>query len=239
LDILIALWTQCPTGNLAIYIGQWQINIHLKGAALGTLCKFLPTFCGHTCSGYTGGHSGAGLLVTSTGSMTCQQHSQVSPVVCIPLPCCASIALAPQNHTPVSIPAKTTASVPYGTNTSCLPVPAWVQTPGAMTMLSSDVAGPSTASTPHTATTAHLQQQAVAGPMSHTMQLAPLCLVTDPCFEHICNPDGYTMLANACCTAIPAWPRIPFPVSLSHSSALTSPYLTMYRAGACSCCRMS
>jgi hypothetical protein len=58
-----------------------QINIHLKGATLGTLCKFLPTFHGHTRSGSTGDHSGTGLLATSTGSMTRQlledlQHQQ-------------------------------------------------------------------------------------------------------------------------------------------------------------------
>jgi hypothetical protein len=44
-----------------------RINIHLKGAALGTLCKFLPTFRGRTRSGSTGGHSDAGSLATSTG----------------------------------------------------------------------------------------------------------------------------------------------------------------------------
>jgi hypothetical protein len=51
---------------------------------------------------------------------------------------------------------------------------------------------------------AHIQSACIG----YMLQLLACCLsnpktslVTDPRFEHIPNPDGYTMFANACCTA--------------------------------------
>jgi hypothetical protein len=123
-----------------------RMNIHLKGAALGTLCKFLPTFCSRTRSGSTGGHSGVALLTTSTASLARQQQS-------IHLPSRVSVVSAPVNCAPIPIPAKSAASAPHGTaGTDSLPVPAWVQTLG--TTSSPDAAGYSTASTPRATATA-------------------------------------------------------------------------------------
>jgi hypothetical protein len=132
-----------------------RMNIHLKGAALGTLCKFLPTFRSRTRSGSTGGHSGVALVTTSAASSACQQQS-------IHLPSRVSIASAPVNRAPIPIPAKSAASAPYGTAaTGGLPVPAWVQTLG--TTSSPDATGYSTASTPRaTATTRFRQLKSVS-----------------------------------------------------------------------------
>jgi hypothetical protein len=134
-NVLLAILRSVMTNGTSA-----QMNIQLKGAALGTLCKFLPTFCSRTRSGSTGGHSGVASLTTTTASSACQQQS-------IHLPSRVTVVSAPVNHAPIPIPAKSTASAPHGTAaTRGLPVPAWVQTLG--TTSSPDATGYSTASTP-------------------------------------------------------------------------------------------
>jgi hypothetical protein len=69
-NILLAILHSVMTNGTSA-----QMNIHVKGAALGTLCKFLPTFCSCTCSGSAGGHSGVALLTISAASSAHQQQS--------------------------------------------------------------------------------------------------------------------------------------------------------------------
>jgi hypothetical protein len=62
-NVLLAILRSVMTNGTSAWM-----NIHLKGAALGTLCKLLPTFCNRTCSGSTSSHSGGASLTTSTAS---------------------------------------------------------------------------------------------------------------------------------------------------------------------------
>jgi hypothetical protein len=143
-NVLLAILRSVMTNGTSA-----RMNIHLKGAALGTLCKFLPTFCSRTRSGSTGGHFGAASLTTSAASSARQQPS-------IHLPSRVSAASAPVNRAPIPIPAKSAASAPHGTaGTNSLPLPAWVQTLG--TKSSPDAAGYSNASTPHATAMARFQ----------------------------------------------------------------------------------